>query len=55
MRKVRWENAAGELAHFFDDDPVPGNVGVHDVLLRKVEPFPTLTDLKPYEPAYVRG
>ena len=55
VRKIRWERSAGNLSHFFDDDAVPGTVGVHTELLRKVEPFPTLTDLKPYDPAYVRG
>ena len=55
VRQTRWENSAGELTHFFDDDAVPGTVGVHTTLLRQVEPFPTLKDLKPYEPAYVRG
>jgi len=55
VRKTRWERSAGSLSHFFDDDAVPGTVGVHNTLLRKVEPFPTLTDLKPYDAAYVRG
>lgn len=55
VRKTRWEYAEGELSHFFDDDVVPGTVGVHTALLRKVEPFPTTSDLKPYEPAFVRG
>jgi len=55
VRRTRWEDSAGQLAHFFDDDAVPGTVGVHTALLRKVEPFPTTADLKPYEPAYVRG
>jgi ribosomal protein S27E len=55
VRKTRWEHSSGSLSHFFDDDAVPGTVGVHAALLRKVEPFPTLTDLKPYDPAYVRG
>ncbi len=55
VRKTRWETSAGSLSHFFDDDAVPGTVGVHAALLRKVEPFPTLTNLKPYDPAYVRG
>lgn len=55
VRKTRWEHSAGALSHFFDDDLVPGTVGVHTTLLRKVEPFPTLKDLKPYDPAYVRG
>ena len=55
VQRTRWENSAGKLTHFFDDDAVPGTVGVHTALLRKVEPFPTLSDLKPYDPAYVRG
>jgi ribosomal protein S27E len=55
-QRVRWEPAAGELEYFFDDDPVPGTMGVGLALLRKVEPFPTRGDeLEPYEPAYVRG
>ncbi len=55
VQKVRWQAAAGQVAHFFDDDLVPGTVGVHLNLLRQVEPFPTIKDLKPYEPAFVRG
>ena len=55
VQKTRWEASAGQLSHFFDDDLVPGTVGVHTALLRKVEPFPTLQELKPYDPAYVRG
>jgi ribosomal protein S27E len=55
VQKTRWESSAGNLAHFFDDDAVPGTVGVHTALLKKVEPFPTTSDLKPYEPAFVRG
>jgi ribosomal protein S27E len=55
-QRVRWVPAAGEVDHFFDDDPVPGTMGVELTLLRKVEPFPTRGDeLKPYEPTYVRG
>ena len=55
VRKTRWQRTSGSLTHFFDDDAVPGTVGVHLKLLRRVEPFPTTTDLKPYEPAFVRG
>lgn len=55
VRKIRWQPSSGERSHFFDDDLVPGTAGVHTALLRKVEPFPTLEDLKPYDPAYVRG
>ncbi len=55
VRKTRWVPSSGELEHFFDDDLVPGTVGIVPELLRKVEPFPTLKELKPYDPAYVRG
>lgn len=55
VQRTRWEDSAGSLSHFFDDDAVPGTVGIHTGLLRKVEPFPTTSDLKPYEPAFVRG
>nr|WP_240467150.1 zinc ribbon domain-containing protein [Comamonas sp. lk] len=55
VQHVRWEPAAGSLQHFFDDELVPGTVGVHPQLLRQVEPFPTTTDLKPYTPEFVRG
>lgn len=55
VRKIRWESCSGHLAHFFDDVLVAGTVGVHPELLRKVEPFPTVSDLKPYDPAYIRG
>ena len=49
------EPASGSLRHFFDDELVPGTVGVQPRLLRQVEPFPTSTDLKPYTPEFVRG
>lgn len=55
VQHVRWEPAAGRLQHFFDDELVPGTIGVQPQLLRQVEPFPTTTDLKPYSPEFVRG
>ncbi|NDP61810.1 zinc ribbon domain-containing protein [Polaromonas sp.] len=55
VRQVRWVPAAGSLAHFFDDELVPGTAGVHPALLRQIEPFPTLTDLQAYSPEFVRG
>ncbi|GAB6195334.1 hypothetical protein [Lysobacter xanthus] len=55
VRHIRWEPAAGELDHFFDDDLVPGSSGAHAALLDKIEPFPTTTDLKAYAPEFVRG
>lgn len=55
VRHTRWEDASGSLKHFFDDELIPGTTGVHENLLREVEPFPTLTDLKAYSPEFVRG
>ena len=55
VQHVRWEPASGSLQHFFDDELVPGTVGVHAKLLRQIEPFPTISDLKPYTPEFVRG
>lgn len=55
VRKVRWEPAAGRLAHFFDDELVAGTKGVGKGLLHQIEPFPTTSDLKPYAPEFVRG
>ncbi len=54
VRKVRWEPAAGELDHFFDDEPVPGTQGVALDLLKQVEPFPT-GELVPYDTGYLSG
>ena len=55
VRHVRWESASGEVRHFFDDEPIPGTMGVSHGLLKQVEPFPTATDLVPYSTAYVSG
>lgn len=55
VQKTRWEPAAGSLDHFFDDDLVPASKGVQADLLRAVEPFPTTTDLKPYDPGFLSG
>ena len=54
-RRIRWEPASGSLQHFFDDELVPGTVGVHPELLAKIGQFPTTSDLKPYSPEFVRG
>jgi hypothetical protein len=54
VRNVRWEPAAGNLSHFFDDDLVCASVGVKPALLRGVEPFPTQT-LKPYDAGFLAG
>ncbi len=54
VQHVRWEPAAGRLAHFFDDDLVCASVGVRPGLLRGIEPFPT-GSLKAYDAGYVAG
>ncbi|MGE8279755.1 MAG: hypothetical protein ACN6O2_04900 [Stenotrophomonas sp.] len=54
-QRTRWEPAAGSLQHFFDDELVPGTVGVHPELLAKIGQFPTTSDLKVYTPEFVRG
>ncbi|HEY3900794.1 MAG TPA: zinc ribbon domain-containing protein [Chthoniobacter sp.] len=55
VQRVRWEPASGALEHFFDDELVPASKGVPPMLLRKIEPFPTTTDLKPYDPGFLSG
>jgi Zn finger protein HypA/HybF involved in hydrogenase expression len=55
VQHVRWEPAAGNLDHFFDDELVCASVGVKANLLRGVEPFPTANQLVPYSSAYVTG
>ncbi len=55
VQKTRWEPAFGSLEHFFDDELVPASKGIQPDLLRGIEPFPTTSDLKPYEPAFLSG
>jgi Zn finger protein HypA/HybF involved in hydrogenase expression len=55
VRKVRWYPSHGSLDHFFDDELIPASRGVHAGLLRKVEPFPTQSELKPYNPGFLSG
>ena len=55
VQRTRWVPSAGALDHFFDDELVPASKGVDEKLLRKIEPFPTRTDLKPYDPGFLSG
>lgn len=55
VRRVRWYPSSGHLDHFFDDELVPATRGVDMKLLREVEPFPTLSDLKPYNAGFLSG
>lgn len=54
VRHTRWEPAAGEVRHFFDDEPVPGTHGLRHDLLKKIEPFPS-SALRGYDTAYLSG
>lgn len=54
VRKVRWEAAAGQIDHTFDDVLVAGTVGVDRKLLQRVEPFPT-AELVPYDTSFLSG
>jgi hypothetical protein len=55
VQRVRWEPSSGSLDHFFDDELVPASRGVQEEMLRKIEPFPTTTDLVPYNAGYLSG
>lgn len=55
VRKTRWVPSSGAIEHFFDDELVSASRGVNPELLRKVEPFPTTTDLKHYDPGFLSG
>jgi hypothetical protein len=55
QRQVRWVYASGHVSQDFDDVLVPASKGVHPALLDKLEPYPTTTQLKPYDPGYLSG
>lgn len=54
VRHVRWRPSAGEIEHFFDDQPIPATRGIDHGLLRGIEPFPT-SELVPYDTAFLSG
>lgn len=54
-RHTRWEYASGHVSSDFDDVLVPASKGVHTKLLDDLQPFPTTTDLLPYDPGYLSG
>jgi hypothetical protein len=55
VQKIRWVPSSGALDHFFDDELVPASRGVQEEMLRKIEPFPTTTELVPYNAGYLSG
>lgn len=54
-QQVRWSPATGAVSGHFDDTLVCGSRGVHAGLIRAIEPFPTTTDLVPYDAGYLSG
>jgi rubredoxin len=55
VQKVRWQPSAGALDHFFDDELVPASRGVQPEMLRQIEPFPSTTELVPYNAGFLSG
>ena len=55
VQKVRWYPTNGHVDHFFDDELVAATKGVEPGLLQRIEPFPTTSDLKPYDPGFLSG
>ena len=55
VQHTRWQPAYGAVDHFFDDDLIPASKGVQPDLLRGIEPFPTTSDLKSYDPSFLSG
>jgi len=55
VQKVRWQPSAGALDHFFDDELVPASRGVQSEMLRQIEPFPSTTELVPYNAGFLSG
>ncbi len=54
-QQVRWHPVSGQVAQRFDDTLVCGSRGVHPALMRAIEPFPTTSELQPYDAAYLSG
>jgi DNA-directed RNA polymerase subunit RPC12/RpoP len=55
VQRTRWEPVSGVVNHFFDDKLVAASKGVPADLIAKIEPFPTLDQLAPYDPGYLSG
>jgi hypothetical protein len=55
VQRTRWVPSSGSVDNFFDDELVPASRGVHPDMLRKIEPFPTGSELVPYQPGFLSG
>lgn len=54
VQKVRWYNARGRVARFFDDILVPGSRSLPQDTLRALPPW-DLSQMVPYKPEYLAG
>lgn len=55
VQRTRWEPASGAVDYFFDDKLVAASKGVASDLIRRIEPFPTKDELKPYAASFLSG
>ncbi len=55
VQRTRWEPAAGTVDHFFNDELVAASRGVPGDLVKRIEPFPTVEQLVPYDASYLSG
>ena len=55
VRHTRWEPVSGLVEHFFDDELVSASKGVPEELMGKIEPFPTVESLVPYDGGFLAG
>lgn len=55
VQRTRWEPAAGTVDHFFDDKLIAASKGVAADLIKRIEPFPTVDQLKPYAASFLSG
>jgi hypothetical protein len=55
QQQVRWQYVSGHVSQNFDDVLVPASKGIHPGLLEGLAPFPTTSDLVPYDPGYLSG
>ena len=55
VQRTRWEPVSGKVEHSFNDELVAASRGVPGDLSREIEPFPTISQLVPYDASYLSG
>jgi ferredoxin len=55
VQRTNWSSAKGHRAGTYDDVLVCGSRGLSADLVRRLEPFHTITELEPYNPEYLAG